>query len=240
MVAVVVAAGAGAVVGQQEGGNRLERWGKVGGMVGAGVSAGFLLMLGAVNGWILVGLGRRMGRVVRFGSESGEGEAGRLERGGGGGGGCIYRVLKSMFRLIDRPWKMYPLGVLFGLGFDTSTEIALLGISAVQAAKGTSIWLILLFPVMFTAGMCLVDTIDGALMLTLYVLPMGEEGKEKKKKKKKKKKNVESVIRNFKEFPCRIVYEEARCIRACILQGDWTPIPCSTRTEAGGIDFRLF
>ena len=66
---------------------------------------------------------------------------------------------------------MYPLGVLFGLGFDTSSEIALLGISSIQAAKGTSIWLILIFPVLFTAGMCLIDTIDGALMLTIYILP---------------------------------------------------------------------
>ena len=76
-----------------------------------------------------------------------------------------------MFKIIDKPWKMYPLGVLFGLGFDTSSEIALLGISSIQAAKGTSIWLILLFPVLFTAGMCLIDTIDGALMLALYILP---------------------------------------------------------------------
>ena len=57
------------------------------------------------------------------------------------------------------------------MGFDTSSEIALLGISSIQAAKGTSIWLILIFPVLFTAGMCLIDTIDGALMLTIYILP---------------------------------------------------------------------
>ena len=63
---------------------------------------------------------------------------------------------------------MYPLGILFGLGFDTSSEIALLGISSIQATKGTSIWLILLFPVLFTVGMCLLDTTDGALMMTLY------------------------------------------------------------------------
>lgn len=63
---------------------------------------------------------------------------------------------------------MYPLGVLFGLGFDTSSEIALLGISSIQAARGTSIWLILLFPLLFTAGMCLLDTADGALMMSLY------------------------------------------------------------------------
>ena len=49
-----------------------------------------------------------------------------------------------------RPWKMYPLGILFGLGFDTSSEVALLGIASIQGAKGTSIWLILIFPVLFT------------------------------------------------------------------------------------------
>ncbi|KAJ9120246.1 hypothetical protein QFC22_003146 [Naganishia vaughanmartiniae] len=66
------------------------------------------------------------------------------------------------------PWKLYPLGVLFGLGFDTSSEIALLGITSIHAVQGTSIWLIMLFPILFTAGMCLIDTIDGGLMLTLY------------------------------------------------------------------------
>jgi high-affinity nickel-transport protein len=63
---------------------------------------------------------------------------------------------------------MYPIGVLFGLGFDTSSEIALLGISSIQGAKGTSIWVILIFPLLFTSGMCLLDTTDGALMMTLY------------------------------------------------------------------------
>lgn len=63
---------------------------------------------------------------------------------------------------------MYPLGVMFGLGFDTSSEIAILGISSIQAAKGTTMWLILLFPLLFTAGMCLLDTTDGALMMSLY------------------------------------------------------------------------
>ena len=57
---------------------------------------------------------------------------------------------------------------MFGLGFDTSSEVALLGIASIQGAKGTSIWLILIFPVLFTAGMALLDTLDGALMLTLY------------------------------------------------------------------------
>lgn len=63
---------------------------------------------------------------------------------------------------------MYPLGVLFGLGFDTSSEIALLGIAAISSTQGLSIWLILIFPVLFTAGMCLLDTLDGAAMMSLY------------------------------------------------------------------------
>lgn len=63
---------------------------------------------------------------------------------------------------------MYPVGIMFGLGFDTSSEIALLGISAISASQGTSIWLILLFPNLFTSGMCLLDTLDGALMMSMY------------------------------------------------------------------------
>lgn len=63
---------------------------------------------------------------------------------------------------------MYPIGVLFGLGFDTSSEIAVLGIASIQAAKGTDIWVILIFPLLFTAGMCMLDTTDGALMMALY------------------------------------------------------------------------
>lgn len=66
------------------------------------------------------------------------------------GGGFLIRSLKFLFKTIDRPWKMYPLGVVFGLGFDTSSEIAVLGIASIQAVQGTSIWLILIFPILFT------------------------------------------------------------------------------------------
>jgi high-affinity nickel-transport protein len=66
------------------------------------------------------------------------------------GGGIMVRLFKKIFKFIDRPWKMYPLGLLFGLGFDTSSEVALLGIASIQGADGTSIWLILIFPLLFT------------------------------------------------------------------------------------------
>ena len=70
--------------------------------------------------------------------------------------------------MIRRSWHMYPLGVLFGLGFDTATEIGLLGISAAEASRGLSLWSILVFPVLFAAGMSLIDTTDNILMLGAY------------------------------------------------------------------------
>ncbi len=73
-----------------------------------------------------------------------------------------------MFRLITKSWHMLPLGFLFGLGFDTATEVSLLGISAVEAAKGNSFSVVMVFPALFAAGMSLVDTTDGVLMLHAY------------------------------------------------------------------------
>jgi len=73
-------------------------------------------------------------------------------------GGKMTRIFNKVFKFIDQPWKMYPLGFLFGLGFDTSTEVALLGIASVEATKGTSFWLLMLFPLVFTCGMCLIGT----------------------------------------------------------------------------------
>jgi high-affinity nickel-transport protein len=70
--------------------------------------------------------------------------------------------------MIGRSWHMYPLGILFGLGFDTATEIGLLGISAVEASKGLSLLSILVFPALFAAGMSLIDTTDNVLMLGAY------------------------------------------------------------------------
>jgi nickel/cobalt transporter (NiCoT) family protein len=82
--------------------------------------------------------------------------------------GFLGRLFRRFFHLIERSWQMYPLGVLFGLGFDTATEVGLLGISATQAAQGISIWSILVFPALFTAGMSLMDTSDSILMLGAY------------------------------------------------------------------------
>ena len=78
------------------------------------------------------------------------------------------RLFRPLFRMLSSPWHMYPIGFLFGLGFDTATEVALLGISAAAAAKGLSVGAMAVFPVLFTAGMTLVDTTDGVLMVGAY------------------------------------------------------------------------
>ena len=163
VITSIVVAATAAGVSKKFGG-----FGHVGGIIGTSVSAVFLIALGLMNAYILYKLIVQLQKVIRMQPEEEATEAWKVE-----GGGVIFRILKKMFKLIDRPWKMYPLGVLFGLGFDTSSEVALLGISSIQGAKGTSMWLILVFPVLFTVGMCLLDTIDGALMSSLYLAPMG-------------------------------------------------------------------
>ena len=140
---------------------RFNSFSKVGGIIGTSVSAGFLLLLGILNAYIFIKLYRELHRVSR--ASNAERKEFKIE-----GKGFLFWVLKRLFKMIDRSWKMYPLGVMFGLGFDTSSEVALLGIASIQGAKGTSIWLILIFPVLFSAGMALLDTLDGALMLILY------------------------------------------------------------------------
>jgi high-affinity nickel-transport protein len=82
--------------------------------------------------------------------------------------GVLARFFRPLFRLISESWHMYLLGFLFGLGFDTATEVALLAVSATAAAKEVSIWAIMVFPALFAAGMSLIDTTDGILMLGAY------------------------------------------------------------------------
>ncbi|KAM0090689.1 hypothetical protein ACP6JD_005948 [Aspergillus fumigatus] len=159
ITSIVVAATAAAVS------SRFDSFSTVGGIIGTSVSAAFLILLGLMNFYILYKLYKQMQKVLSL-PEGQEDEAWKIE-----GGGVLFNVLKRMFKLINRPWKMYPLGILFGLGFDTSSEIALLGISSIEAARGTDFWVILIFPILFTAGMCLLDTTDGALMLSLYIQP---------------------------------------------------------------------
>jgi high-affinity nickel-transport protein len=116
-------------------------------IIGTLASALFLLAIAAVNLVTLVQLWRRPGEHEL---------------------GALARLFRPLFRLVTRPWHMFPLGFLFGLGFDTATEVALLGLSASQAAQGLSLLSIMVVPALFTAGMALVDAADGALMLRAY------------------------------------------------------------------------
>jgi nickel/cobalt transporter (NiCoT) family protein len=135
----------------------------MGSLLGTGVSAFFLFAIAAANLVILAGLWRSFRRVRRGGRLVEEDLDILLAN-----RGFIARACRRLFRLIARSWYMYPLGLLFGLGFDTATEVGLLGISAAGATKGLSLWSILVFPALFTAGMALVDSADGILMLGAY------------------------------------------------------------------------
>jgi nickel/cobalt transporter (NiCoT) family protein len=135
----------------------------VGGVIGTGFSALFLFAIAAANLIILRGVWRTF-RHVRKGGRYVEEDFDLLLN----SRGLLARLFRPLFRLISESWHMYPLGLLFGLGFDTATEVALLGVSAAAAAKGVSIWCIMLFPALFTAGMSLIDTTDGILMLSAY------------------------------------------------------------------------
>jgi high-affinity nickel-transport protein len=135
----------------------------VGGVIGTLVSALFLFGIAAVNIVVLTSIYRAFVRV-RNGARYVDEDFDMLLA----SRGFLSRLFRPMFAMIRRSWHMYPLGVLFGLGFDTATEIGLLGISAAEASKGLSLWSIMVFPALFAAGMSLIDTTDNILMLGAY------------------------------------------------------------------------
>ncbi|MDB5334228.1 MAG: nickel transporter [Phycisphaerales bacterium] len=136
---------------------------RIGGLIGTTVSAVFLLVIAGINLLVLrgvVGAFRRVKRGEPYDEQDPNAALDQL--------GVMGRIFRPVLRIVDRSWKMYWVGLLFGLGFDTATEVGLLGISAAAATQGLPVWSILLFPALFTAGMCLVDTLDGILMLGAY------------------------------------------------------------------------
>jgi high-affinity nickel-transport protein len=143
--------------------HRLDPVRQIGGLVGTLVSTLFLSGIAAVNLVLLRSVWRTFARVKR-GEPYVEEDLDLLL----GERGFLAKLFRPMFRMIRSSWHMYPLGLLFGLGFDTATEIGLLGISAAEAAKGMPLWSVLVFPALFAAGMSLVDTTDNILMLGAY------------------------------------------------------------------------
>ncbi|HTR85345.1 MAG TPA: HoxN/HupN/NixA family nickel/cobalt transporter [Reyranella sp.] len=136
----------------------------VSGLIGTSVSVLFLFAMAAVNFFILCSIWRSWRRL-----RSGESlPAGALAEGPLEGRGPVARTLRPLFRLVTKSWHMFPVGFLFGLGFDTATEVTLLGLAAGQAMNGLSLWSILVLPFLFAAGMSLVDATDGVLMVGAY------------------------------------------------------------------------
>ncbi|KAA1178558.1 HoxN/HupN/NixA family nickel/cobalt transporter [Rhizobium tropici] len=157
IASILIAATAAAMQSQ------LDSFHDVGGVIGTAVSAVFLLLIGVANLFVLKGVWSAFRRAQR-GERVADEDLDTLLA----GGGFLARIFRPMFKVVTRSWHMYPIGFLFGLGFDTATEIGLLGISAAQAAQGMSFWTILLFPALFTAGMSLMDTLDSTLMTGAY------------------------------------------------------------------------
>ena len=143
--------------------HRMDAVREIGGLAGTLLSTIFLFGIAAVNLVILRSVCQTFLKVRR-GEPYVEEDLDLLL----GNRGLLARMFRPMFRMITRSWHMYPLGLLFGLGFDTATEIGVLGISAAEASKGLPLWSILIFPVLFAAGMSLIDTTDNILMLGAY------------------------------------------------------------------------
>jgi nickel/cobalt transporter (NiCoT) family protein len=132
------------------------------GLIGTSVSGVFLYLIAILNIVVLVGILRVFARLRRGEYDETELEE-RLEN-----RGLLNRFLGRFTKSITKSWHMYPVGLLFGLGFDTATEIALLVLAGTSAAAGLPWYAILCLPVLFTAGMCLLDTIDGSFMNFAY------------------------------------------------------------------------
>jgi high-affinity nickel-transport protein len=132
------------------------------GVIGASVSGVFLWIIGILNLVVLLGI-VRVFRQMRAGNyDEQELEAQLNKR------GFMNRILGGLTKSVTKPWHIYPIGVLFGLGFDTATEIGLLVLAGGAAAFNLPFYVILVLPVLFAAGMCLLDTIDGVFMNFAY------------------------------------------------------------------------
>src|ERR1700734_4187806 len=132
------------------------------GVIGTGVSGTFLYIIALLNVIILVGI-VKVFREMRNGNYSDEELVAQLDK-----RGLMNRFLGPIARRADAPWKMYPIGILFGLGFDTATEVALLVLAGSAVVSGLPFYAILSLPILFAAGMSLFDTADGCFMNFAY------------------------------------------------------------------------
>lgn len=163
---IVVVIGAGVVIAEKtvysavsHHGSGLEQFG---GVFGTAVSASFLYLIALLNIVILVGI-VKVFRAMRHGDfDEAELERQLQNR------GLMYRFFGKWMKAITKEWQMYPVGVVFGLGFDTATEVTLLGTTALLATRSLPWYSIMCLPILFTAGMSLLDTADGCFMNVAY------------------------------------------------------------------------
>jgi high-affinity nickel-transport protein len=132
------------------------------GTLGTGVSGLFLYLIGVLNLVAFVGIAKVYRRARAGSFDAGELERALDKR------GLVNRVLRPLMRSIRHPVQMFPVGLLFGVGFDTATEVTLLVLAGSGAAAGLPWYAVLVLPLLFTAGMCLFDTLDGAFMTLAY------------------------------------------------------------------------
>jgi nickel/cobalt transporter (NiCoT) family protein len=135
----------------------------IGSVVGTGTSAFFLLTIAAINLVILRGVWASF-RRARRGEAVADHELNALLA----GRGFLARIFRPLFRMVSRSWQMFPIGFLFGLGFDTATEVSLFAVAASQVSGGMSFGTVMIFPALFAAGMTLIDTTDSVLMVGAY------------------------------------------------------------------------
>lgn len=134
-------------------------------VIGLTVSGVFLILIGLINVAIVMGIYRVFVELKKGGNRVNPDELEDMlnKR------GFINRFFRSMFRLVREPWQIYPVGVLFGLGFDTASEVTLIAISVgVGVSSTVSVWAVLILPFMFTCGMVIVDLTDGVAMRMAY------------------------------------------------------------------------
>ena len=132
------------------------------GVIGASVSGVFLWVLGIINLAVLLGI-VKVFREMRTGGFNEQQLEEQLNR-----RGLMNRLLNGLTKSVRKPWQIYPIGLLFGLGFDTATEVGLLVLAGGAAAFNLPFYAVLVLPILFAAGMCLADTVDGVFMNAAY------------------------------------------------------------------------
>lgn len=161
IMTALVAAGSAYIAGNIGNDNSpLKVWGS---LIGTGVSAFFLFAIAVINLIILVQIFRAFRSVTRGGAYCEDDVDEYLNK-----RGFFARVFRPLFKSIDTSWKMYPVGFLFGLGFDTATEVGLLASAGAFATQHVPFYVVMLLPLLFMAGMSLADTTDGVMMLGAY------------------------------------------------------------------------